>query len=84
MITNLAIVTIFVRDQDEALSFYTEKLGLEKRSDNTFGPGIRWLTVAPAGQREVEIVLLKPDEIMHGEEDARTLMGRVGQNHRGV
>ena len=50
MITSLARVTILVKDQDEALKFYLEKLGLEKRDDNTFGPGMRWLTVAPKGQ----------------------------------
>ncbi|GAC1617604.1 MAG: hypothetical protein NVS4B7_09910 [Ktedonobacteraceae bacterium] len=46
-IPSLAIISILVTDQDEALSFYTEKLGLEKRADITFGPDLRWLTVAP-------------------------------------
>ena len=55
MITSLARVTILVKDQDEALKFYTEKLGLEKRDDNTFAPGMRWLTVAPRGQKEVVV-----------------------------
>jgi predicted enzyme related to lactoylglutathione lyase len=57
MITQLTIVTIFVKNQDEALSFYTEKLGFEKRSDFPLMPGVRWLTVAPEGQKEVEIFL---------------------------
>src|SRR5258708_1163458 len=50
MITRLTHVTVLVRDQDEALRFYTEKLGFEKRFDVAFGPGARWLTVAPVGQ----------------------------------
>lgn len=58
MITRLSHITIFVTDQNEALMFYTEKLGFEKRMDATFG-GFRWLTVAPAGQKEVELVLLE-------------------------
>src|SRR3954452_20202533 len=59
MITRLSHVTIFVTNQEDALRFYTEKLGFEKRMDATFG-GFRWLTVAPADQKEVEMVLLEP------------------------
>ena len=39
-----------VRDQDAALSFYTDVLGLEKISDFTYETGERWLEVAPPGQ----------------------------------
>jgi catechol 2,3-dioxygenase-like lactoylglutathione lyase family enzyme len=52
---NLFYVTIYVSDQDRALAFYTEKLGLEKR-DDIAGPYGRWLTVAP-GDESVEIIL---------------------------
>ena len=79
MITRLARVTIYVHDQDEALRFYTEKLGLEKRSDVAFGPGARWLTVAPAGQTDFEILLQAPVPAMHGEEFAQKISERVGQ-----
>lgn len=79
MITRLARVTILVRDQDEALRFYTEKLGLEKRADEVFGPGVRWLTVTPRDQEELEIVLLKPEALLHGEALAKKLLKRVGQ-----
>lgn len=59
-IKNLSHVTIIVRDQDEALKWYTEKLGFEKRADDaTSMPGYRWLTVAPKEQKELEIVLFK-------------------------
>jgi predicted enzyme related to lactoylglutathione lyase len=61
MLTKIAVVTILVRDQDEALRFYTEKLGLEKMDDMTFGEGNRWLTVTPPGQKEVQIFLQKAD-----------------------
>lgn len=78
MITRVARVTILVSDQDEALRFYTEKLGFEKRADVPMG-ATRWLTVAPAGQRELEIVLQQPDPAFHGEDGARQMLERVGQ-----
>ncbi len=61
MITKLSVVTILVRNQDEALQWYTEKLGLEKRvDDSTTVPGYRWLTVGPRGQKDLEMVLQRP------------------------
>ena len=48
MIKGLTIATVWVLDQDRAKEFYTEKLGLEVRTDMTMGDGgMRWLTVAP-------------------------------------
>lgn len=79
MISRLIRVTIIVRDQDDALQFYTEKLGLEKRADIPLGQHFRWLTVAPKGQEEVEIVLEKPVPTMHGEQHAAEMLSRVGQ-----
>jgi catechol 2,3-dioxygenase-like lactoylglutathione lyase family enzyme len=79
MITRLTIVGIMVRDQDEALRFYTETLGFEKRTDQNFGPGWRWLTVAPKDQKEVEITSMKPDASMFGEERARILTDQIGK-----
>ena len=79
MITRLAHVTILVRDQDEALRWYTEKLGLEKRADEKFGPGARWLTVAPKNQKGLEIVLQMPEPALHGEARAKPMMERIGQ-----
>jgi predicted enzyme related to lactoylglutathione lyase len=61
MLTKLAVVTILVRDQDEALQFYTEKLGLEKMDDMEFGTDGRWLTVCPPGQKDMQIFLQKAD-----------------------
>ena len=61
MLTKLAVVTILVRDQDEALQYYTEKLGLEKMDDVNFGEGNRWLTVTAPQQRDVQIFLQKGD-----------------------
>ena len=55
-IDRVSTLTIAVKDQDEALRWFTETLGFEKRTDET-GEGMRWLTVAPKAQREVEFVL---------------------------
>lgn len=77
-IPSLAIIAILVADQDEALCFYTEKLGLEKRTDVTFGPGMRWLTVAPSGQRKPEIALAIPDASLCGTQILRNREGIRG------
>jgi catechol 2,3-dioxygenase-like lactoylglutathione lyase family enzyme len=55
MLMNLMFVTIYVSDQDRALAFYTESLGLEKGADNP-GPEGRFLTVAPT-DKSVQILL---------------------------
>jgi len=55
----LASAQLWVHDQDEALAFYTQKLGMEVRADVTLPElGFRWLTVGPAGQPDVAIVLM--------------------------
>ncbi len=56
----IATAQVWVHDQDEALAFYTKKLGFEVRSDVTVPElgNFRWLTVAPPGQQDVSIVLM--------------------------
>jgi predicted enzyme related to lactoylglutathione lyase len=51
---------LWVHDQDEALAFYTEKLGWEVRADVTLPElgDFRWLTVGPANQPEFSVVLM--------------------------
>jgi catechol 2,3-dioxygenase-like lactoylglutathione lyase family enzyme len=56
MLNKLSVVTIWVTDQNEALSFYTEKLGFEIRADYSNG-GYRWLTVGLQGQPDLEYQL---------------------------
>jgi catechol 2,3-dioxygenase-like lactoylglutathione lyase family enzyme len=48
-VSKVANVIVPVADQDAALRFYTESLGLELRADIPFGDGNRWIEVAPAG-----------------------------------
>jgi predicted enzyme related to lactoylglutathione lyase len=51
---------LWVHDQDEALAFYTGKLGWEVRSDVTVAElgNFRWLTVSPPGQEDFAVVLM--------------------------
>jgi catechol 2,3-dioxygenase-like lactoylglutathione lyase family enzyme len=55
MLKNLMFATIYVSDQNRALAFYTDRLGLEKGADSPTPEG-RFLTVAPA-DKSVQIVL---------------------------
>ena len=56
----ISTVQLWVDDQDEALAFYTTKVGMEVRSDVTLPElgDFRWLTVGPAGQPDIAIVLM--------------------------
>jgi catechol 2,3-dioxygenase-like lactoylglutathione lyase family enzyme len=48
-LSQVSTVMVPVKDQDEAIAFYTDKLGFEKRVDVPFGDGDRWVEVAPPG-----------------------------------
>jgi uncharacterized glyoxalase superfamily protein PhnB len=56
----IANAHLWVHDQEAALAFYTEKLGMEVRSDVTLPElgDFRWLSVSPPGQEDVSIVLM--------------------------
>jgi uncharacterized glyoxalase superfamily protein PhnB len=60
MAYKISTAQVWVHDQGEALDFYTKKLGMEVRSDVTVPEmgNFRWLTVGPADQPEVSIVLM--------------------------
>lgn len=69
MINRLSVATIWVTDHNEALRFYTEKLGFEIRADFTNGD-FRWLTVGLKGQPELEFQLaaVKPSHALTQED----------------
>jgi predicted enzyme related to lactoylglutathione lyase len=56
----IANAQLWVHDQEEALAFYTQKLGWEVRSDVTLPElgDFRWLSVGPAGQEDFAVVLM--------------------------
>ena len=78
----LSTAQLWVHDQDEALAFWRDKVGLEVRSDVTLPEmgDFRWLTVGPPGQDDVAIVLMAipGPPVMDDEtaEQVRTLMGK--------
>jgi catechol 2,3-dioxygenase-like lactoylglutathione lyase family enzyme len=66
-----------VHDQDAALVFYRDVLGLELRTDQPFGP-YRWLAVGPPEQPDVEIIL----ELVgmgRPEQDAESMRGLLAK-----
>ncbi len=80
--TTIATTQLWVHDQDEALEFYTRKLGMEVRSDVTMPEmgDFRWLTVGQPGQPDIAIVLMAiPGPPVMDEETAeqvRVLMAK--------
>jgi catechol 2,3-dioxygenase-like lactoylglutathione lyase family enzyme len=72
MTTKLAVTTVKVLDQEKALDFYVNKLGLEKAQDIRQGP-FRWLTVRFPDNPDVEIFLEEPGPPVHDEATASQL-----------
>ncbi len=63
--TGISTVAVPVADHDRALEFYVGTLGFEVRRDAQFGPGLRWVEVAPAGATTT-IALAPPGEVKPG------------------
>ncbi len=82
MIKRLSHVNVFVLDQERAKQFYTEKLGFEVRNDAVLD-GFRWLTVGPAGQPDLAILLAYPAPPMFSPEDAETVRALVAKGALG-
>ena len=78
----LSSAQLWVHDQDEALAFYTGKLGWEVRADVTVPElgNFRWLTVGPAGQADIAVTLMAipGPPVMDADtaEQVRTLMAK--------
>jgi catechol 2,3-dioxygenase-like lactoylglutathione lyase family enzyme len=78
----IANAQLWVHDQDAALEFYTDKLGMEVRADATFPElgNFRWLTVGPPGQPDVAIALIAipgpPVMDAETQEQVRNLMAK--------
>src|SRR2546421_7879778 len=83
----LASAQVWVHDQDEALEFYTKKLGMEVRSDVTLPElgNFRWLTVGPAGQPDFSIVLMAiPGEPVMSAETAQEVRALMAKGFAGT
>jgi catechol 2,3-dioxygenase-like lactoylglutathione lyase family enzyme len=55
----LVLTSLVVKDYDEAISFFIERLGFELRSDKALSETKRWVVVAPAGGGDAGILLAK-------------------------
>jgi catechol 2,3-dioxygenase-like lactoylglutathione lyase family enzyme len=81
-VIRIANTQLWVHDQDEALEFYTQKVGMEVRADVTVPElgNFRWLTVGPTGQPDIAIVLMAipGPPVLDGEtaDQVRTLMAK--------
>ncbi|MFF0062816.1 VOC family protein [Streptomyces sp. NPDC005279] len=85
MIKGLAISTVWVLDQDRAKEFYTQKLGLEVRTDMTLGDGgMRWLTVGAKDQPDVELTLMVPGAPTMDPEAAEAMKTLVSKGVMGA
>ena len=83
----LANTQLWVNDQEEALAFYTQKVGMEVRSDVTLPEmgNFRWLTVGPVGQPNVAIVLMPiPGPPMMDPDTAEQVRGLMAKGFAGT
>jgi catechol 2,3-dioxygenase-like lactoylglutathione lyase family enzyme len=58
---HIAVVTLYVTDQDNAKAFYTETLGFQLKDDKPYGPDFRWLTVVSPTDPSTELYLAHQD-----------------------
>ncbi|HKJ40176.1 MAG TPA: VOC family protein [Anaerolineales bacterium] len=56
---HIGAISLLVKDYDEAISFYTEKLHFELVEDTDMGGGKRWVVVSPPGSGETRLLLAK-------------------------
>ena len=78
MITHIHTATIFVRDENKAVEFYTQKLGFELITDMPMGPDQRWLELAPPGAPS-HILLYKPTPDQPGADTYEGAMANIGK-----
>ena len=82
----IANFQLYVNDQDEALAFYTEKLGMQVHQDVTLPEmgDFRWLTVGPAGQPDVSVVLMDMAQVPIDDESREQLRDVVSRGIAGT
>jgi catechol 2,3-dioxygenase-like lactoylglutathione lyase family enzyme len=78
MSQGVEVVGLYVRDQDEALAFYTEKLGFRVHTDARNG-SYRWLTVQHPEQPSFQLGLFTPQAPMVDEATAQALREAVAK-----
>jgi uncharacterized glyoxalase superfamily protein PhnB len=87
MMIKIGSAQLWVHDQDEALAFWTQKVGMEVRSDVTLPEmgDFRWLTVGPAGQPDIEISLMAiPGPPVMDSDTAEQVRGLMAKGFAGT
>ncbi|RBQ15699.1 VOC family protein [Spongiactinospora rosea] len=85
MIKGMGISTVWVLDQDSAKDFFTDKLGLEVRTDMTLGEGgMRWITVGAKDQPDLQITLMAIGRSAQDPESAEQLRSLVAKGVLGA
>jgi len=84
MITRMSHVLVWVKNQQEALDFYRDKLGFEVDTDAKIGEDFRWLTMKIPTQPGFEIILMEPNSgMMLDEESAAQLRSLIDKGMLG-
>jgi uncharacterized glyoxalase superfamily protein PhnB len=87
-VIKIASAQLWVHDQEVALKYWTEKVGMEVRQDvslSDLDPSFRWLTVGPPGQDDVSIVLMAvPGEPMMDEATRKQVLDLVAKGFAGT
>jgi catechol 2,3-dioxygenase-like lactoylglutathione lyase family enzyme len=78
MSQGVQVVGLYVHDQDEALAFYTEKVGFKVHTDARNG-NYRWLTIQHPDQPSFQLGLFVPDSPVVDEATAQTLKEAVAK-----
>ena len=83
----ISTAQVWVHDQDEALAFWTDKVGFEVREDVTVPEmgNFRWLAVGPSGQADISIVLMAiPGEPVMDDQTARQVRELTAKGFAGT
>lgn len=78
MSEGIEVIGIYVRDQDEALAFYVDRLGFRVQADVRNGD-YRWLTVQHPEQPTLQLGLFRPGPPVHDAATADALHGLVAK-----
>lgn len=78
-VTHVSHVSLYVRDQQEALQWYSEKLGFRKATDMPMSETARWITMTLPDHPELEIVL-EAESMADGPAMAADVRSRVGKS----
>jgi len=75
---HIAAISLLVRDYDEAIAYYTQKLGFVLLEDTPLGDGKRWVRIAPRDAAETSLLLARAANERQLAQVGDQMGGRVG------